>query len=48
MTAPAEAKTTEFALQTVDRATRGYLGSSHDLLATIRDDVPPGTDKRRG
>ena len=48
MTAPAEAKTTEIALHAVVPATRGCLGSSHDLLATIRDEVLPDPDKRRG
>ena len=48
VTAPAEAKTTEIALHAVVRATRGYLGTSHDLLATIRDEVLPDPDKRRG
>ena len=47
MTAPHEAKTTEIALHAVVRATRRFIGSSHDLLATIRDEVLPDPDKRR-
>ena len=48
MTAPAEAKTTEIMLHAVVRATRGHLESSHDRFATLRDEVLPDPDKRRG